>query len=500
MKSLSDYTSSTAATELYAFLAELVVNEEVTSFSQLMELVEKLPRDNRFMAIIPRIFKLIQKLQWGFFRDIDPEQYPKIWKEVVVPHPEFKQCGDLKRNLTISDIYVGILDLHGYTRFCEKNKNNLSMLQMLDDLIQVDLLNIAKKYNVVFQRRQGDEMVLVGASAADVLAVTLLVIQAFSKQRTIHFKGDDALRTGNSVILEEMHVSAGIAGGKKFTPFIITKDGDLSGGVINTAARLQGRANELSSTRSCIIVSRTVYSSFVSEMKVSPHPFFSKVQVKFFDSGWISFKGISVAVHEVLFTSQDMNRLLYEEQFQSLYKAIDNGAWKDGIFISLMHLLMKIFKVIPKFRITVSLHGKNEVLENEDCIKLAQDTANLFRITQNYGAAIASLGNLVECIEAIPNFDRLCLEYSRCIYAAYKEVQEEFEKRVDEKIEEKIPQVLPAKYKAAYEEGKRGAEVYQRLKERVFQTLTPLELSLLWSTVVDGSLKNKEISIHSGKK
>ncbi|MEJ5190097.1 MAG: hypothetical protein WHT84_12860, partial [Breznakiellaceae bacterium] len=206
MKSLSDYTSSTAATELYAFLAELVVNEEVTSFSQLMELVEKLPRDNRFMAVIPRIFKLIQKLQWGFFRDIDPEQYPKIWKEVVVPHPEFKQCGDLKRNLTISDIYVGILDLHGYTRFCEKNKNNLSMLQMLDDLIQVDLLNIAKKYNVVFQRRQGDEMVLVGASAADVLAVTLLVIQAFSKQRTIHFKGDDALRTGNSVILEEMHV------------------------------------------------------------------------------------------------------------------------------------------------------------------------------------------------------------------------------------------------------------------------------------------------------
>lgn len=500
MKSISDYTSTTSAMELYTFLAEAVVEERIQTFSKLMEWVAPLPRDARFNAVIPRIFKLLRKLNWGFFRDINPEQYPKIWKEVVIPHKELKNCGDLKRNLTISDVYVGILDLHGYTRFCEKNKNNLSMLQMLDDIIQVDLMNIAKSYNVVFQRRQGDEMVLVGASACDVLAVTLMIIDTFAKRRTFNVKQEENYRTGYKIILEEMHVSAGIAGGKKFTPFIITKDGDLSGGVINTAARLQGRANELSSSRSIILVSRTVYTSFTSEMKSSPHPFFAKTPIKFFDSGWISFKGISVAVHEVLYTEQDMKKLLYEAQMTDLYRAIEGGLWKDGIYIALLSLISKVIRITPKIRIEVNENGNLQSLTNEDIIKFAQDTLSAFSIAQDYRKALRNLEILVGYLNAIPSFDPLCLEYAHSILQEYKKVLVRYEERIEPKIEEKVPVVLPAKYRTLYEEGRRGSEVYQKLRERLYQTLSPLEISLLWSNVIDSLQQSLDVSIHSGKK
>ncbi len=500
MKSISDYTSTTSAMELYTFLAEAVVEERIQTFSTLMEWVAPLPRDARFNAVIPRIFKLIRKLHWGFFRDIDPETYPKIWKEVVIPHKELKNCGDLKRNLTISDVYVGILDLHGYTRFCEKNKNNLSMLQMLDDIIQVDLMNIAKSYNVVFQRRQGDEMVLVGASACDVLAVTLLIIDTFAKRRTFNVKEHSNHRTGYKIILEEMHVSAGIAGGKKFTPFIITKDGDLSGGVINTAARLQGRANELSGSHSMILVSRTVYTNFTNEMKTTPHPFFVKTPIKFFDSGWISFKGISVAVHEVLYTEQDMQKLLYEAQMTDLYRAIEGSLWKDGIFISLLSLISKVLRTMPKLKLEVTEQGDPRILTNEDLIKFIQDTLSTFRLNQDYRKALKNLETLVEYLEAIPRFDRLCLEYAHSITEEYKKILSRYETRIDAKIEEKVPTVLPAKYHTLYEEGRRGAEIYQKLQERLYQTLTPLEISLLWSSVIDGLQQHLDVSIHSGKR
>lgn len=501
MKSISDYTSTTSAMELYTFLAEAVLEERIQTFSELMEWVAPLPRDARFNAVIPRIFKLLRKLNWGFFRDIDPETYPKIWKEVVIPHKELKQFGDLKRNLTISDVYVGILDLHGYTRFCEKNKNNLSMLQMLDDIIQVDLLNIAKSYNVVFQRRQGDEMVLVGASACDVLAVTLLIIDTFAKRRTFNVKDQAANhRTGYKIILEEMHVSAGIAGGKKFTPFIITKDGDLSGGVINTAARLQGRANELSGSRSMILVSRTVFTNFTSEMKAAPHPFFTKTPIKFFDSGWISFKGISVAVHEVLYTEQDMRKLLYEVQMTDLYRAIEGGLWKDGIFISLLSLISKVLRTIPKIRIDVTEQGTTRTLINEDLITFTQDTLSTFRLAQDYRKALHNLETLVGYLDEIPRFDPLCMEYAHSILYEYRKILVRYEERIEPKIEEKVPTVLPAKYRTLYEEGRRGAEVYQKLRERLYQTLTPLEISLLWSSVIDSLQQSLDVSIHSGKK
>jgi len=500
MRSIEEYTSATTAVELYAFLAEAIVDERITSFSDLMEYVAPLPRDQRLNAVVPRMFRLIRKLHWGFFKDIDPETYPKVWREVVIPDATYKNCGCLKRNLTISDVYVGIVDLHGYTRFCEKNKNNLSMLQMLDDMIQVDVANLAREHNVVLQRRQGDEMVLVGASAADVLAVTLLILDYFAKRRSFNINSETTHRGGFKIILEEMHVSAGIAGGKKFTPFIITRDGDLSGGVVNTAARLQGRANELSAARSRILVTRTVYASFQAEMKARPDPLFKSVPVDFFDSGWINFKGISVAVHEVVYAAGDRYKLQYEDKMADLYKTLDQSAWKDGIFGSLTTLLAQVFRSMPRFKLESVESGAIKEVNNEDLARMALTARTHFQMEQNYIAAIGDLENLLDYAARLPLFDRLCMEYTEKIAHAYRELCGEYERRIGKKIDEKATQVLPAKYKPLYDEGRKGAAVYEKLRAQVRGTLTPLEISLLWSGVVDEGEKGISVGIHSGKR
>ncbi len=500
MKTLSEYSAATPLSELYRFLAEAVVDERITSFSALLEQTKSLPQDARTKAVYARLFKLIRKLHWGFFRDIDPATFPKVWNEVVIPHPVYSGCGDLKRNLTISDVYVGILDLHGYTRFCEKNKNNLSMLQLLDDMIQVDVAKIAREQNVVLQRRQGDEMVLVGASAADLISTTLLIIDYFAKRRTINFSGKTEHRTGYRIILEEMHISAGIAGGKKFTPFIITRDGDLSGGVVNTAARLQGRANEVSGDTSCIIVTRAVSTAFAVEGKKRLPDFLQKTSIDFFDAGRISFKGIAVAVAEVVFDASQRYKLRFENDLLELYRAVESGAWKDGIFAALIALLIRVYQNMPTFEIEAVSNGLQTTLTNDQLMIIASEALNRFRLKQDYAKAIGELGRLVEYTRAIPRFDRLSLEYAERILSGYETLVGAYADGLDAKIKDKIQTVLPAKHRQLFDESRRSAMIYERLRDQVKNSLTPLEISLLWASTVDKGQSKLEISIHSGKR
>ncbi len=499
MKSLEEYNDATPAHELYHFLSERIVSGELTSFTALLEYTRNLPRDRKTTAVYARLFRMVKKLYWGFFRDIDADTYPKIWSEIVIPFPNYPNCGTLKRNLTISDVYVGILDLHGYTRFCEKNKNNLSMLQMLDDMLQNDVVKIARQYDVVLQRRQGDEMILVGASAADMLATTLDIISYFSNKRTINFTSNTEHRSGEKIILENMHISAGIAGGRKFTPFIITRDGDLSGGVVNTAARLQARANELSGDRSRILITKTVHTSFASETKKVSRGYFSDHPLRFFDSGKINFKGLSVSLCEVIYNEDEHYRLRYEDEIGELFKVAEASAWKDGLFTSLVMLLRKVYAVMPEFRIAPDASLRNSPLTNTTMMGLAQKALDLFRSEQDYLSAIDTLEELICRSRAITNFDSLCLEYAERIHSQYAAIGREYAIRMKGKLKEKATSVLPNKYHAVYEDIEKANELRERLLDRVRETLTPLELSQLWSGVVDEKRDTLSATIHSGK-
>lgn len=486
MKSLSEYCDTTPAYELYHFLAEAIIQKDISNFSALLEFASALPVDAKTSAVFVRLFPLVRKLAWGFFRDIDPKIYPKVWREIVIPNPRFPQCGDLKRNLTISEIYVGIIDLHGYTRFCEKNKNNLSMLQALDDTIQVEMNRLARERDVVLQRRQGDEMVLVGASAVDLIATTLDIIDFFSG------KGAGAKQK-----LPEMHVSAGIAGGRKFTPFIITRDGDLSGGVVNTAARLQSRANELSGDRSRIVVSRTVETSYQAEEKGRPSA--GGRELHFFDSGVISFKGIDVAVSEVLHDEADRYLVAVEKDVLDLYKSMEARAWKDAVFEKLVVVLVRILKTMGDFKIEAISNGLPATLSNDNLVLIAQDALTRFKAKKDYCAAAKGLGTLIGHLRIIPRFDRLILEYAEFIAERYQRLAEEYDQRLTAKIKEKAA-FLPVAHKKLWEESRKAAMTQERIRLEIQQGLTALEMSQLWTACLETVKDAAGPSIYSGKR
>ena len=121
------------------------------------------------------------------------------------------------------------------------------MLDMLDAMMQEVVPRIAAKVGVVSRRAHGDEILLLGPSAPDLLEATLLIMDYFSSRRRL---SEDLQRSRGKfdVILPGFQLSAGIAGGQKYTPLIITKDGDISGDIVNTAARLQARAGKFPPT------------------------------------------------------------------------------------------------------------------------------------------------------------------------------------------------------------------------------------------------------------
>ena len=159
----------------------------------------------------------------------------------MLPDRKYKFAGDIKRMATIPDVYMAIIDIHGYTRFCQKNRHNMSMLDLLDRVLRSDLPGIAAKYGVVSRQASGDEILLLGGSAAELFEVVYLMARRLAKRGG---GKDGAMERGAEGseppdALPSFQISAGVAGGAKYAQLVITRDGDLSGTIVNTAARLR---------------------------------------------------------------------------------------------------------------------------------------------------------------------------------------------------------------------------------------------------------------------
>ena len=98
-----------------------------------------------------------------------------------MPDRKYHFAGDIKRMATIPDVYMAILDIHGYTRFCQKHRHNMSMLELLDRVIQQELPKIAAKYGVIIRRARGDEILLLGGSACELFEVVYLIARRLAK-------------------------------------------------------------------------------------------------------------------------------------------------------------------------------------------------------------------------------------------------------------------------------------------------------------------------------
>ena len=127
MNTIEDYTPSTSKYELYNHLSEQIVSGKIKTFSEIFTYASNVNFDkiNDHNNILKGLFQLIRKINWGFFNNLDKETYPKLWDQFVIENPKYNFAGDLKLSLTIADIYIAMLDIHGYTKFCEENKNNL---------------------------------------------------------------------------------------------------------------------------------------------------------------------------------------------------------------------------------------------------------------------------------------------------------------------------------------------------------------------------------------
>jgi hypothetical protein len=313
------------------------------------------------------------------------------------------------------------------------------------------------------------------------------------------FAGKKGAVSEQNIQLPDMHISAGIAGGNKFTPFIITLDGDLSGGVVNTASRLQSRANQLSKDRSRIIVGRTVHASYITETRSGRSSCRDSLPVRFVDSGFISFRGIDVAVSEVIFHDKDEYRTLVEKDLTALMKSISNGSWREGLFINLLLLMIRLYKLMPAFRIANPYKEPEPTLDNESFIRMAQDVFNSFKVKQLYFDAYTGLERLVALSKLIPDFDRLTLEYADRIIERYKSIVSDFSARIEVRTRELAETVLPGKYRQLFEESRKAALIQKQLSLEIRKKMAPNEVAQIWRSSVYACDDGSGLTIHSGK-
>ncbi len=392
-----------------AFVLEGIVAEEITDFAALRSRTDAWPESPIKRAAVELGFSLIKKLHWGYFASLTPECFPRLWAELVIPDQKWDFAGELKRSISLPNLYVGLVDLHGYTRFCRENRKNLSRLAQLDTLIQTDVPKVVERVGVLARRVRGDEILLIGAGAADVLEAVLLTGEFFKRE---------AGKRGG--VLPTFEIAAGVAGGQGFTDFVVTDDGDLSGDAVNTAARLQSRAGRISPDRSRVMITGNVQRKLAAELSSREERERRRLlaSVEFVDAGKVEFKGVTVAVYDAVFTDgPDRRRLEYREALEALYASIDSGLWKGRVFENAVRLA-ELMGSVEEESVAVELRAKS---------KSAQTAFN----QELFEEAVSEYGAMVEALAAREGPDHLALEYLRGVRTCYGRILASFAEVLD---------------------------------------------------------------------
>lgn len=437
MNDIKEYSASTSPYEVFTLLCDKIVKGDLQTFNALRSYCAPLPDSPRTEAILRKAFELQRRLCWGFFRDITPATYPKVWSKVVVPDRKYHFAGDIKRMATIPDVYMAILDIHGYTRFCQKNRHNMSMLDILDRVLQQDLPAIAAKHGVVSRRASGDEILLLGGSAAEVFEVVYLMARRLAKEDRGGDKSTEADDAAKA--LPSFQISAGVAGGAKYSQLVVTRDGDLSGTIVNTAARLQARANRISPDRTKILLTSVTFQK-LKMLPPSAHFEFLKA-VDFFDTGMVEFKGVNVSVFDAVFLSKEANRLEYRERMSALYESIGQGLWPSRIFSDALNLMARI--------VTSSSGGlvdeaTGQPIDAADAISIMQriKKAQGYFAAERFELAVKEYSELVDAFSHAAGRDAIAVEYLANIRDNYRKIVESFTERLDRDLDEKLEAVF----------------------------------------------------------
>lgn len=494
---------SEAELKLLHHLYEKILAREITTFANLVEYVSKLKHPGKIDKVIHKSFLLIKELHWGFFKDLNRANYTKLWKELVLPYGDFKKEGDLKRNISISNIFVAMLDIHGYTKFCQESKGNLSRLRKLDEFLHDGIIKIAGCNHALATRERGDEIIIIAASATDTIKTTLEIINSFSKHSVIRDRTVQRNRKDFSIILPDFKITAGIAGGNLTTPLIVTESGLLSGYLINTAARLQSRANELSPKESKIMAVQSVYNSYLKENKVVKSNLYAKNLIFFFNSGPVSFKGVKLYSYEIIFKKEERYREKYVKLMEVLYDSLKQQLWKQKIFLDLIAAVSEALSRMPSFSIEIANivdPGQRGKITNVFLLQLCSKASQMYDKEDDYPSAISLLGQIQLLLEQVPGFDMLLYNYVAEINVKYTELMKAFNQKLEHEIEERIDSIFNEQYKSAYLNSKKAAITYEKLRSYAKKSKALSKKKFIWYNLIEENRNMLELEIYSGKK
>lgn len=501
VKDISEYSELTTEHELFSFLYDRIITREINTFSQLIAFAAPIIREKRVTPVIMRSFELIKQLNWGFFSGMTIATHRKLWRELVIPDQDFPEAGDLKRNLSISNLYISMLDIHGYTKFCQESRKNLSMMHTLDRVINTEIRNISTICGSVSQRERGDEIVVVSASATDALTVTLSILDYFGKTSVVNDPKISTKRIGDAAILPSFKLSAGITGGNISVPLIITVQGNLAGFLLNTGARLQTRANELSSKDSRLMITKQVYMSFQKENSVEKCSLLRANAVSFLDTGFIEFKGVQLPTCEVIFRDEEKYKVKFSEEMIRLFDSTRENLWELRIFQDLMILIQKVMQSMPKFTVTPAEPIYSiQTITNESMIHLCQVALKAYMKDEDYAAAVGILRDMIAVLEIIPGFDRLILDYHKGIAEKYTFLLDSYQDYINTEIDEKAPQIFLGNNYKTWLAAKNGAAIFEKLRSIGRRSNDIAKKKSLWFTLIKQHQEKMEFTLYSGKK
>lgn len=497
MKDISHYTSKTSLYELFTHLYDKIIARHITEFSELLDYVHDIPFDSKNIAVLKKAFHLIKELNWGFFKYLDRSSYPKLWREIILQNETHKFGGDLKRNMSISSVYIGMLDIHGYTKFCQETKKNLSMLHVLDNTLQTEIRRIAKEHNVVSQRERGDEIILVGTTATDMLTTTSRIINYFSKKNIIKTKSLAQARSGHDIVLPDFKISAGIAGGNISTPLVITKKGVLSGFLLNTAARLQARANQLAPSDTKIMITNHVYLNFCKENTVVKSDLFKSGAMVFFNTGTLEFKGITIATYEAIVEEDEYYRRHYQEEMNALYTAVKKDYWEQNIFLAIVKVISKACDSMPNFVIEMD-DGRR--IDSMGVMKLCNKASESYLFEENYFEAIVTLREMSDLLRRVKGFDKLIIEYADAILERYEELLVAYDETMQQEIDKNRTTLFNPKQMQIYYGAQKFLDAFKTLQASVRKNKSIPGRKTHWVRLIEKRKPEMSLTLYSGKK
>lgn len=457
-----------------------ITARRMTTVAELREYLERYSWEFAHEEIYRSSFELLRHMHWGLFRDLNREDHPELWRLLITADRWHPDVGDLKRKVNTSSFYCGFVDLHAYTAFCERNKLNYSIIQLLDSVIQGEIREIARKNRCIARRTGGDMIILVGANPGAMIRTVLGVIDFFSVRRTIRSEELSESRRGYQVALPDLHVSAGIAGGLGYSSVVITEDGDLSGSVVNTAARLQNFAGIISPYRSSLVVTGQVRGALKAD---ATGPF------AFFDYGRIHFKGIDVPVFEVLYSEGDFLKLEYQQEFSTLLETIRKELWKERLVPDVLNLVD---------RVLWTRHAERS--GTRDRTRLVREVMDIWESRERFGELGNHLRRVADSLTSLHGFDPVVLLYLDQTAALFVRMGEEYRERLTTVVLERQESLYTSRDRRIIRLAERISALREHLLERGRGALPETMRRKEWNAVFDRNTRDLRLEVYSGKR